>query len=364
MSLVISDLSKVYGHTRALDSVSVTIDKGSFTTLLGPSGSGKSTLLMCIAGFSQPTSGRIELDGADLTSVLPERRGLGVVFQGYMLFPTMSVARNIAFPLRMRGMGKADIEARVRAMLKLVELEAYAERKPSELSGGQQQRVAIARALSFDPAVVLLDEPFSALDRALRESLRAELKAIHRSTGATFIMVTHDQEEALSLSDRVVVLNQGRVEQEGVPAELYERPRTLFAAQFIGKTNLTEVTVKPAAEGTAECRTGADAVAQVALEPGITLRPGQRMHLSVRPEAFRLLPPDAQAPAGWNVEAGTVVEDSFEGYDRLLDIETGFGRRHVRVRAQESDGLTVNDGARARVRLAWPARAGHLIAAA
>ncbi|MGE0802822.1 MAG: ABC transporter ATP-binding protein [Lautropia sp.] len=361
MSLVVTSLSKVYGQTCALDRVSLTIEKGSFTTLLGPSGSGKSTLLMCIAGFSQPTAGRIELDGTDLTDVLPERRGLGVVFQGYMLFPTMTVAKNIAFPLRMRGLPAREIDAAVRRMLELVELEAYADRRPAELSGGQQQRVAIARALSFNPSVVLLDEPLSALDRALRESLRAELKAIHASTGATFIMVTHDQEEALSLSDRVVVLNQGRVEQAGTPAELYERPRTLFAAQFIGKTNLTEVTVDAGADGLASCRGAGGASAQVLLEPERGVPAGERLHLSVRPESFALLAPGEAAPPGWNVESGQVAEESFEGYDRLLGIDTGFGRRQVRVRASGSAGLYAGGTARTPVRIAWPPQAGHLI---
>ena len=202
---------------------------------------------MCLAGFSSPTHGSVQLDGRDITSMVPERRNFGVVFQGYALFPHLSIAGNIAFPLHMRGFDRAARVETISRMLKLVKLEGYADRKPAELSGGQQQRVALARALSFDPSIVLLDEPLSALDRALRETLRAELRQIHRSTGATFVMVTHDQEEALSISDQVIVLNHGRVIQQGSPREVYDRPKSLFAAKFVGKTNLIRVTIESAA---------------------------------------------------------------------------------------------------------------------
>jgi len=236
-ALALRGLTKRYGSFTAVDSVSLRVERGQFLTLLGPSGSGKTTILMAIAGFVAPSAGAVLLDGADITALPPERRDFGMVFQGYALFPHMTVAENVAFPLRVRGLSRADRDARVRATLDLVQLAAFAERRPSQLSGGQQQRVALARALVFDPALLLLDEPLSALDKKLRAELQDELKALHRRVGRTFVNVTHDQEEALSLSDQVAILNHGRLVQMGAPEELYERPRTRFVADFLGKSN-------------------------------------------------------------------------------------------------------------------------------
>ncbi len=236
-SLHLKSLTKRYGASTAVDNVDLEIQRGEFLTLLGPSGSGKTTLLMMMAGFQDITSGDILLDGVSIVGTPAEKRNFGMVFQGYALFPHMTVRDNIAYPLSVRKRPKAEIYARVADMLDLVRLGAFADRLPKQLSGGQQQRVALARALCFAPPVLLLDEPLGALDKKLRVEVQAQLKDIHQSVGTTFVYVTHDQEEALSMSDRVVIMQNGRIEQLGTPAELYQRPRTAFAASFLGKSN-------------------------------------------------------------------------------------------------------------------------------
>ncbi len=351
MSVIIEQLSKHYGDVVALDRVDAEIARGSFTTLLGRSGSGKTTLLMCLAGFTRPSHGRVSVDGADLTHVAPERRNFGVVFQGYALFPHLTVAQNIGFPLRMRGASRAAIQDAVTRMLALVQLDDLAARKPAELSGGQQQRVALARALSFDPTVVLLDEPLSALDRALRESLRGELRRIHRETGATFVMVTHDQEEALSLSDRVILLEAGRIVQQGAPQEIYRRPTSLFAAQFVGQTNLFDVTLARRDGDEAVCKAPDGTSFTVDLDGAAV--PDGALRLSVRPEAIGLGSADAAA----NRLPGTIAAISFEGFDRLVEVDTALGRQLVRIRAHDGAALVVG----ASVTLTWRPARGHLI---
>ena len=236
-SLYLKSLTKRYGNFVAVDNVDLVVQRGEFLTLLGPSGSGKTTLLMMIAGFQAITSGDILLDGASIAAMPAEKRNFGMVFQGYALFPHMTVRDNIAYPLSVRKRPKADIDARVAEMLELVRLVDFANRMPKELSGGQQQRVALARALCFAPPVLLLDEPLGALDKKLRVEVQAQLKDIHQRVGTTFVYVTHDQEEALSMSDRIAIMQNGRVEQLGTPSELYQRPRTVFAASFLGKSN-------------------------------------------------------------------------------------------------------------------------------
>lgn len=236
--LDIRKLRKTYGTAVALDGIDLSVKEGEFVTLLGPSGSGKTTLLMSIAGFTRPEEGGIVVDGRDITDMDPEDRDFGLVFQGYALFPHLSVADNIAFPLKVRKWEKARITARVEEMLTLVGLEDYASRKPKQLSGGQQQRVAIARALSYGPRILLLDEPLSALDRNLRESMQRELKRLHQETGVTFIFVTHDQEEAYAMSDRIAVFQSGRIVQVGEPREIYTHPKSLFVAGFLGGNNI------------------------------------------------------------------------------------------------------------------------------
>ena len=230
-------VTKRYGKLTAVEDVSLDIKGGEFLTLLGPSGSGKTTLLMMLAGFQDITEGDIRVGGQSIAATPPEKRNFGMVFQGYALFPHMSVRGNIAYPLEIRRMPQAAIAARVSEMLDLVQLQGFAGRYPQQLSGGQQQRVALARALSFEPRVLLLDEPLGALDRKLRADVQDQLKDIHNRVGTTFVYVTHDQEEALTMSDRIAIMNRGRLVQVGKPAELYERPRTAFAASFLGKSN-------------------------------------------------------------------------------------------------------------------------------
>lgn len=242
--IALHSLQKRYGSAMAVDDVSLSISAGEFISLLGPSGSGKTTTLMMIAGFELPDSGRVLLDEKDITRLPPHRRELGVIFQNYALFPHMTVAENVAYPLRMRRVAKAEVESQVRRVLDQVHLGALASRRPHQMSGGQQQRVAIARALVFDPPVLLLDEPLGALDKKLREHLRSEIKTLHKEVGKTMIYVTHDQDEALAMSDRVAVMHEGRIRQVSVPQELYRRPADLFVASFVGEVNLIPVELK------------------------------------------------------------------------------------------------------------------------
>jgi len=244
--LVLENLSKRFGAHLAVDSLSLGVEKGEFVSLLGPSGCGKTTTLQMIAGFVGPTSGAVRLEGRDLLAMKPARRGLGIVFQSYALFPHMTVAENVAFGLEMQGVAAAERTRRVGETLELVGLTAFTGRFPRQLSGGQQQRVALARALVIRPQILLLDEPLSNLDAKLREEMQIELRQIQRTVGTTTILVTHDQAEAMALSDRIVVMNHGRAEQVGPPHEAYERPATPFVASFLGKTNLLDgATVRP-----------------------------------------------------------------------------------------------------------------------
>ncbi|WP_052364810.1 ABC transporter ATP-binding protein [Halotalea alkalilenta] len=240
-------IHKRYGSSVAIERLDLDVQQGEFISLLGPSGSGKSTLLMMLAGFEQVSGGRILIDDCDVTLLPPERRGIGMVFQNYALFPHMTVAENIGFSLRQTRTSKAVIRDKVSKMLDLVQLSGFENRYPQQLSGGQQQRVAIARAVVFDPPVLLMDEPLSALDKQLREAMQLEIKSLHERLGITFIYVTHDQREALVMSDRVALLNDGKIEQIGSPRDLYDRPCSRFAASFIGEANFLGVEVVGAA---------------------------------------------------------------------------------------------------------------------
>ena len=235
-------IGKRFGPFRALQDVSLDIAKGEFLTLLGPSGSGKTTLLLILAGFEAPTEGNLLSDGRDITALPAETRSYGMVFQGYALFPHMTVEANIAFPLQVRGMAAAEIRRKVGAIIERVGLLGQEKKHPAKLSGGQQQRVALARALVFEPGVLLLDEPFSALDKNLRESMQLEVKRLHEETGTTFVFVTHDQSEALALSTRIAIFDHGRLLQIGKPSEVYERPASRFVAEFLGEINLLPLT--------------------------------------------------------------------------------------------------------------------------
>jgi putative spermidine/putrescine transport system ATP-binding protein len=312
--LTIRDLRKTFGPTVAVDSLSLDVAKRELVCLLGPSGCGKTTTLRMVAGFIEPTDGAIAIQGNDVTHVPAHKRDTGMVFQNYALFPHMTVAENVEFGLRNLGVPKAERTERVKAMLDTVELGALAARFPRQLSGGQQQRVAAARALVIRPAVLLLDEPFSNLDAQLRVRLREELKGLIRRIEMTTLFVTHDQEEALSLADRIVVMNEGRVEQIGSPREIYERPRTRFVAQFIGLCNLIDATVKASDGGTVQLETAGGLQLRAARADGVS--PGARVLLAIRPEHLRI-------GDGANRIAGRVETASYLGATSLVRAKAG-----------------------------------------
>jgi spermidine/putrescine ABC transporter ATP-binding subunit len=320
--LALRGLSKRYGSGTAIDDVTLDAAPGEFLSLLGPSGSGKTSVLMAIAGFMQPDAGDILLDGVRINGLPPEKRNFGVVFQGYALFPHMTVRANVGYPLSVRRVARSEIERRVARVLDLVQLGALADRLPRELSGGQQQRVALARALVFEPALVLLDEPLSALDKKLRAELQIELKALHARLGTTFIFVTHDQEEAMALSDRIAILREGRVVQVGRPAELYDRPANRFVAEFLGRASFLEGIVA-ACNG----KTFILKVNETTLEvtaPASTPRMGERVALALRPERVRVAN-GVQADPQWNRIAGTVTSAAFMGMQHLYVVDTPLG---------------------------------------
>jgi spermidine/putrescine transport system ATP-binding protein len=289
------DLEKRFGSVLAVDRVSLDVRQGEFFSLLGPSGCGKTTTLRLIGGFELPTSGRILLRERDITRDPPDKRPVNMVFQQYALFPHLDVTENIAFGLRRRRVERSEIGRRVGEALELVRLEGYGQRKPTQLSGGQQQRVALARALVNRPTVLLLDEPLGALDLKLRRQLQIELKRIQSEVGITFVYVTHDQEEALTMSDRIAVMHAGRIEQLGTPEELYERPATRFVADFIGSTNLLRGVI----EAGSSIRLSSDETAPVAHDG---LAPGTEVEISIRPESILLVAPDAPGAIRGQVE--------------------------------------------------------------
>ncbi|PKO29985.1 MAG: spermidine/putrescine ABC transporter ATP-binding protein [Betaproteobacteria bacterium HGW-Betaproteobacteria-9] len=314
--LRIHGVSKRYGHFTALEPTDLTVAAGEFVTLLGPSGSGKTTLLSLIAGLAEPDSGRILLDGVDVSGLPAHRRGLGMVFQNYALFPHMTVAENVAFGLQTRRLAAAEVQDKVQRALTMVRLEALAHRVPKELSGGQQQRVALARALAYQPAIVLMDEPLGALDRNLREEMKFEIARLHRELGTSVVYVTHDQEEALVLSDRICLMNRARVEQIDPPETLYFRPQTRFAAEFLGESNLLDCTVS---------RTPNQPLAQITVTSlGLNLQHdapaanGPAL-LMLRPESIEIETPLHPAPADALRLQGVLMERIFLGpMTRLL----------------------------------------------
>jgi len=307
------DLQKRFGDVRAVDGISLDVRSGEFFSLLGPSGCGKTTTLRMIGGFELPSAGRILLRDRDITYDAPDKRPVNMVFQQYALFPHLDVGDNIAFGLKRKGVERSDIARRVGEALELVRLGGYQQRKPSQLSGGQQQRVALARALVNRPTVLLLDEPLGALDLKLRRQLQLELKRIQAEVGITFVYVTHDQEEALTMSDRIAVMHAGRVEQLGTPEELYERPATRFVADFIGTTNLLSGTV----EGDGAVRLDGGDLARVATTG---LRTGTAIEICLRPEAISLV--DTDAPGAI---AATVDQAAYLGTNVSYQVRTAGG---------------------------------------
>ena len=291
------------GEILVVKDLNLDIPRGEFLTMLGPSGSGKTTSLMMLAGFEPATHGEISLNGRSINHVPPNKRGIGMVFQNYALFPHMTVAENLAFPLKVRRMSRAEIEAKVKRALEMVELPEFGGRRPAQLSGGQQQRVAVARALVFDPDLILMDEPLGALDKQLREQMQYEIKHIHENLGVTVVYVTHDQSEALTMSDRIAVFNDGVIQQLSTPDDLYERPQNSFVAQFIGENNRLNGTVKDVNRGKATVELdGGGTVTAEAVNVG---EKGSRTTLSLRPERVEIAPAGQSVP---NVLTGEIKE--------------------------------------------------------
>jgi putative spermidine/putrescine transport system ATP-binding protein len=322
--ITFDSVSKRYGDVTVINGLDLEIERGEFVSLLGPSGSGKTTMLMMLAGFEAPNGGRILVDGKRVDHLPAHARNMGVVFQNYALFPHMSVADNIAFPLKMRGLPRSEVKARVARALEMVKLSAASARKPAQLSGGQQQRIALARALVFEPEVVLMDEPLGALDKQLREHMQLELRALHKDLGLTVVFVTHDQNEAITMSDRIAVFNAGKIEQIDAPERIYSRPTTRFVAQFIGETNLMQGTVTESD----------DSYTTITLEDGTpvrgtadrSFRNGADIVLSVRPEAIVL-----GNGQGGNALDATVEDIVFQGDHTRVHLRRGESRLAARV---------------------------------
>ncbi|MDF9778180.1 ABC transporter ATP-binding protein [Pseudomonas baetica] len=342
------NLNRHYGDFAAVDNISLDIKDGEFLTFLGSSGSGKSTTLSMLAGFETPSSGEILVNGQSLINVPPHKRDIGMVFQRYSLFPHLSVRDNIAFPLAIRKLAAAERERRVDAMLKLVQLEQFAHRRPSQLSGGQQQRVAIARALVYEPRILLMDEPLGALDKKLREDLQDELRQLHRRLGITIVYVTHDQEEAMRLSQRIAIFSHGKIVGLGSGYDLYQNPPNAFVASFLGNSNFLKLKAQGNAVATFEGQP-----LSIRLTAG--LQTGQDVLLMVRPEkALALSNEQAVAEplaAGWNEVAAKVVEVLFLGESQTCSVVTS-GGTSMTVKALSAAGMPLKAGDPVRVRWA------------
>ncbi len=351
-AITLKGVSMTFGSALALRPTDLAVRRGEFLTLLGPSGSGKSTLLNLIAGAIAPTTGRILLDDRDITFMPPRDRGIGMVFQNYALMPHMTVFENVAYPLRVRGEGADAIRRKVHEALERVGLKGFEDRKPRQMSGGQQQRVGIARCIVYSPAIIMMDEPLGALDKNLREQMQDEIKRLHTDLGTTFIYVTHDQEEALNMSDRICLMSVGEIAQLGTPDELYFAPQSRFVAEFIGESNLIEGRIAGAG------RMAAAAGGDFAVEDR-GLAAGAEVTLMIRPERLRLLGPDEAMPAGANPIEGVVSGTSFIGGMTRIQIAAANGlsltakaiSEHVSRRAQPGTP----------VRLAWAPQDGVLL---
>jgi spermidine/putrescine transport system ATP-binding protein len=323
-AISLEQVGKRYSGVDAVQDVNLSVGEGEFFSLLGPSGCGKTTTLRMIAGFVTPDSGRIELQGRDVTTVPPNRRPVNMVFQHYALFPHMSVYDNVAFGLSVKRVPRGEHRSRVTELLRVVALEGLERRRPRQLSGGQQQRVALARALVNRPTALLLDEPLGALDVKLRRQMQLELKRIQHEVGTTFVYVTHDQEEALAMSDRIAVMNGGRVEQIGDPREIYERPASAFVADFIGSLNALDVTAGEIVGGYAVARFGERDRIVVPVDDGV--RAGSAIRVAVRPESIRIVPPSEPVPDGGSSLEGTVAQVVYLGMYTQFHVDTQAGR--------------------------------------
>ncbi len=335
------DVEKTYdGRTNVVKNLVLDIRRGEFLTLLGPSGSGKTTTLMMLAGFEDPTAGDIILNGRSLKNVPPYRRNMGVVFQNYALFPHKTVAQNVAYPLLQRRRPKAEVKSRTLEALRMVELEAFADRRPAQLSGGQQQRVALARALVFEPELILMDEPLGALDKKLREQMQIEIKHLHEQLEMTVVYVTHDQGEALTMSDRVAIFDDGVIQQIDGPREVYEYPESSFVANFVGENNNLHGTVL-GVDGQV-CRVRLDSGAEVTALPVKLSQDGGRTTLSLRPERILLRPNGVEGANRLQVEVAEIIYSGDHSMVRML--VPGQDDLVAKVPAAAGDDLAVGDG--------------------
>jgi len=342
-------VTKRFDDVVAVDDLSLDIERGAFFALLGPSGCGKTTTLRMIGGFEEPSEGRILLADRDVTGLPPYRRDVNTVFQSYALFPHLSIGENVAFGLRRKGVRGPQLQGRVREILRLVALEGYDKRKPRQLSGGQQQRVALARALVNSPQVLLLDEPLGALDLKLRKQMQLELKRIQHDMGITFVHVTHDQEEAMTMADTIAVMNRGKIEQLGTPTELYERPRTAFVAGFLGVSNLLY------GQRQARGEVLLDSGDAVRVPPDLLDGRGDRVAVGIRPEKIRL----GAGESDDNALAGTVIETAYFGLATQVLVDTGAGR--VTIFAQNDRPGTAPPAVDSPVTLSWSPEATFVI---
>jgi spermidine/putrescine transport system ATP-binding protein len=364
--VTVKDVSRAYGNFKALDDVSIEIRKGEFFSLLGPSGCGKTTLLRIIAGFDSPDNGVVLLDGKDILPLPPDKRQVNTVFQSYALFPHLSVYENVAFPLRLRKVPSDKLDAKVREYLHLVQLDNHMDKKPSMLSGGQKQRVAIARALINEPSVLLLDEPLSALDAKLRQNLLVELDHLHDQIGITFIYVTHDQSEALSVSDRIAVMNQGKVLQIGTPYEIYESPATDFVARFIGETNLFPAVVKQCTPHENYYMTTLDIPAlgaEIKVTDDDNLAVGQHVSFTVRPEKLKITGHQpTRVGKNINLFSGIVEEPVYSGFQSkyYVSLENGTVIKVIQQHANYMDEGPEIDW-KDQVFVSWSAEDGYIV---
>lgn len=353
-AIELRDVSVHYRTVRALSAVSLAIRKGEFFSLLGPSGCGKSTLLGVIGGFLEPSAGDVLIDGRSVLRLAPYQRPVNTVFQSYALFPHMTVAENVGFGPRMTRAGKADIARRVQQALELVALGGYGERRPSELSGGQQQRVALARALVNRPEVLLLDEPLGALDLKMRKQMQLELIRIHREIGITFVYVTHDQEEAMTMSDRIAVMDAGSIVQLGTPRAIYDNPETLFVADFIGASNIFAGQLLERAGGVATVRLEDGPVVSASAH---RLPPEARaVRVMIRPDQMTVTR-QTKGAVEMNAITGTVINLAYLGTHTQLSVRTGSGREFLVTQSAHAGAPTPEPGAHVIVR--WPAEAAH-----
>jgi spermidine/putrescine transport system ATP-binding protein len=360
IAISLEGVGKRFGDVVAVRETNLDIRDGEFFSMLGPSGCGKTTTLRMIAGFEVPDHGRVLLRGADVTDVPPNHRNVNTVFQHYALFPHMSVFDNVSFGLELKRVPRGERRDRVREMLQVVQLEGMEKRKPQQLSGGQQQRVALARALVNRPAALLLDEPLGALDVKLRKQMQLELKRIQTELGTTFVYVTHDQEEALTMSDRIAVMNGGDIEQIGDPKGIYEHPQTPFVADFVGSLNAFDLRVDEVADGLAVMRVSERERLVVPVEAGT--KTGDQLRVAVRPERVRIEPTNGRAPEGGSTIEGTVAELVYLGGLTQFHVETNAAGRLVSHRMDDEVAAALEPGK--HVTLTWPAEHAYVLAGA